>query len=215
MTGGKGRHDNGTGRICIFICRNSPESRGGIGNAYLESCTQEKVYFIAGPEFGQYAGLSCIIEKALYGLRSSGLCFHEKLSKVLCKFGFEWSRVDLDLWMHDANDKWEYIVIYVDDIIIAMKELKKFFNDLQGPNVGFTMKGLGKPTYHLGADFFHDDDGTLCFGAQTYSKRLCANYGSLYGEQPKSVFCHSIMKTIMNLTIPPFVAQMTLPSFKL
>ena len=56
--------------------------QGDIGNAYLESYTQEKVYFIAGPEFGQYAGQSCIIEKALYGLRSSGLWFHEKLSKV-------------------------------------------------------------------------------------------------------------------------------------
>ena len=71
--------------------------QGDIGNAYLESYTQEKVYFIAGPELSQYAGQSCIIEKALYGLRSSGLCFHEELSKELCKFGFEWSRVDLDL----------------------------------------------------------------------------------------------------------------------
>ena len=43
-----------------------------ISNVYLESYTQEKVYFIAGPEFGQYAGQSCIIKKALYGLRSSG-----------------------------------------------------------------------------------------------------------------------------------------------
>ena len=26
--------------------------QGDIGNTYLKSCTQEKVYFIAGPEFG-------------------------------------------------------------------------------------------------------------------------------------------------------------------
>ena len=161
--------------------------QGDISNVYLGSYILEKVYFIAGPEFGQYAGQSCIIKKALYGLRSSGLCFHEKLSKVLCKFGFEQCRVDLDLWMCDANNKWEYIVVYVDDIIVTMKELQKFF-DLQGPNVGFTKNGIGKPTYHLGADFFRDDDGTLCFGAQMYSKRLCAIFGSLYGEQLKSVF---------------------------
>ena len=65
--------------------------QGDIGNAYLESYTPEKVYFIAGPEFSQYAAQSCIIEKALYGLRSSGLHFHETLLKILCKFGFEWS----------------------------------------------------------------------------------------------------------------------------
>ena len=41
---------------------------GDIGNAYLESYTHEKVYFIAGPEFAHYDGHSFIIDKALYGL---------------------------------------------------------------------------------------------------------------------------------------------------
>ena len=47
--------------------------QGDIGNAYLESYTQEKVYFVAGPEFGQETGHTFIIDKALYGLCSSGL----------------------------------------------------------------------------------------------------------------------------------------------
>ena len=42
--------------------------QGDISNAYLESCTKEKVYFIARPEFGQNAGHTFTIEKALYGL---------------------------------------------------------------------------------------------------------------------------------------------------
>ena len=28
----------------------------------------------------------------------------------------------------------------------------------------------------------------LCMGTQTYAKRLCATFESLYGEQPKTVF---------------------------
>ena len=43
-----------------------------IGNAYLEAETQEKVYIIAGPEFGELEGHMLIIFKALYGLRTSG-----------------------------------------------------------------------------------------------------------------------------------------------
>ena len=62
--------------------------QGDIGNAYLKSYTQEKVYFIVGPEFGQDAGRTFIIDKALYRLCSSGLCFHERLSKVLHTFEF-------------------------------------------------------------------------------------------------------------------------------
>ena len=42
-----------------------------IGNAYLELYTSEKVYIIAGPEFGDREGHMLVIIKALYGLKSS------------------------------------------------------------------------------------------------------------------------------------------------
>ena len=162
--------------------------QGDIGNAYLESFTQEKVYFITGPEFGPLAGHTLIIEMTLYGLRSSGLCFHERLSSVLHKYEFHQSRVDPDLWTHDGGSVWEYVVVYVDDIIVAMKNAQEFFDELQGPNVGFKMKGISKPSYHLGAEFYHDDDSTLCYSSQTYAKCLCASFELLFGEQPKMYF---------------------------
>ena len=34
-------------------------------------------------------------------------------------------------------------MVYVDDIIVVMKDAQAFFDELQGPNVGFTMKGFG------------------------------------------------------------------------
>ena len=56
-----------------------------IGNAYLESYTTEKVCIIAGPEFGKYDGHTMIIQKAQYGLKSSGKCWHDRLHDVLRK----------------------------------------------------------------------------------------------------------------------------------
>ena len=90
--------------------------------------------------------------------------------------------------MHDAGNVWEYVVVYVDDIIVAMRDAQGFFNELQGLKIGFTMKGVGKPTYHLGVDFFCNKDGTLCLGSQTYAKHLCLSFALLYGEEPKLVF---------------------------
>ena len=45
-------------RIVIFLAELNGLNlmQGDVGNAYLESYTQEKVYFIAGPEFGHHAG---------------------------------------------------------------------------------------------------------------------------------------------------------------
>ena len=177
-------------RIIIFLAELNGLKlmQGDIGNAYLESYTQEKVYFVARPKFGQKSGHTFIIEKALYGLHSRGLRVHEKLSSVLRGFHFECSYINPDVWLCDAGDVWEYIVIFVDDIIIAMKDPQVFFDELQGPSVGFTMKGDSVLTYHLDADFFCDDDGTLCLSAQTYSKRLVDLLELLYGEPPKTMF---------------------------
>ena len=62
-------------RIVVFLAKLNGLQlmQGDIGSAYLESYTQEKVYFIAGPEFGHLSGHTFIIDKALYGLHSSGL----------------------------------------------------------------------------------------------------------------------------------------------
>jgi hypothetical protein len=53
-----------------------------IGNAYLKAETSEKVFIIAGPEFGELEGHTLVIFKALYGLRSSGLRWSKKFSSM-------------------------------------------------------------------------------------------------------------------------------------
>jgi len=92
-----------------------------IGNAYLESCTQEKVHIVAGPEFGDQQGHTLVIRKALYGLKNSGLRWHEPLSKALRDMGFIPSKAERDIWMRDCGDHYKYIAVYVDDLLIASK----------------------------------------------------------------------------------------------
>ena len=74
-----------------------------VGNAYLEAYTKEKVYFIAGPEFGELEGCTLVINKALYGLRSGGARLHDRMAAP-CKN-------DEDLWLRDAGDCYEYICV--------------------------------------------------------------------------------------------------------
>ena len=45
---------------------------GDVTNAYPHASTNERVYAIAGPEFGSHEGRIILIEKALYGLKTSG-----------------------------------------------------------------------------------------------------------------------------------------------
>ena len=60
-------------RIMLFLAEiNQLETWAtDIGNAYLEAETAERVYIIAGPEFGEREGSILIVFKSLYGLHSS------------------------------------------------------------------------------------------------------------------------------------------------
>ena len=157
-----------------------------VGNAYLEAKTSEKVCFIAGPEFGDLAGHTFVIFKALYGLRSSGSRYHEKFADTLTGLGFKPSYADPDVWIRDAGGFYEYVCVYVDDLLVAMKNPQAFMDLLQSAPHNYKLKGVGDPRYHLGGDFFRDPDGCLCYSAQTYVKRLIVNYTQMFGEPPKS-----------------------------
>ena len=54
-----------------------------VGNAYLNGRMQEKVYFIAGPEFGDKEEQVLVLVRALYGLRSSSARWWEHLAEKL------------------------------------------------------------------------------------------------------------------------------------
>jgi hypothetical protein len=49
----------------------------------------------------------------------------------------------------------------------------------------YKLKGVDKPTYHLGGDFIKDKDGTLRWGVGTYYKKLIQEYERMFGQKPK------------------------------
>ena len=158
---------------------------GDIGNAYLEAYTKEKVCFRAGPEFGALEGHLFIIDKALYGLRTSGARFHAKFADTLRALGFKPTYADPDVWYRDAGSCYEYVVVYVDDIFTALKNPQEFYDKIRQDPWKYKLKNVEEPKYHLGGDFFRDRDGTYCYGAQTYVKRLVENYKMMFGEPPR------------------------------
>ena len=155
-----------------------------VGNAYLESVTEEKVCFIAGPEFGKLEGHTMVIHKAQYGLRSSGKRWHEKLHDILKDMGFTPSKSEEDIWMRPKGDHYEYIAVYVDDLMIASKEPEAIIEALTGKHK-LKLKGTGPTEFHLGCDYFRDDDGTLCMAPRKYIDKLTQNYERMFGEKPQ------------------------------
>ena len=60
-----------------------------IENAYLTVSCREKVWLKGAIEFGDMADEILIVEKALYGLKSSGAAFRSFLAETFDKRGFK------------------------------------------------------------------------------------------------------------------------------
>ena len=134
-----------------------------------------------------------IIVEALYGLCLSGLCFHKKLVDTAKAMDFSQSYGDPDVWMHapttsDSLVHNDYDVVSIDNLFAAMNDPQHFFDALQTHPWNCKLKEIGKPCYHLGANFFHDANGTLYMGTQTYAKHLLSNNKKLFGDLLHPVF---------------------------
>ena len=172
-------------RMCILLAELNKLKimAGDVGNAYLEAKTKEKIYVIAGPEFGELQGTIMLMNKALYGLKTSGARYREHFADYLRDKGWIQSRADPDIWMKDKQTHWEYICTYVDDLLVMSKDPKSILDDFQKT---FKMKGVGPPTYHLGADFIRRKDGRLSWGSKTYIKKIIDQYERLFPNEPLS-----------------------------
>jgi len=146
-----------------------------VGNACLEALSLEKNYIIAGPEFGELEGHALVIHKALYGLRTSGLRWHEAFADCLCDMGFEPSKAEPDIWMRRNGDVYEHVAAHVDDLAIAAKDPKEI-TDILCKKHGFKLKGTGPIGFHLGCGFYHNEDGELCVSPKRYIEKMADTY---------------------------------------
>ena len=132
-----------------------------IGNAYLEALTSEEVCIRAGLEFGDLEGHLLIIYKALYRLKTSGKEFGQLLQECLLEIGFVPSLAEAFIYVRKCDDHYKYIVTYVDDLAIIMKDPQSLIDQLTAASYNFKLKGSGSLNFHLGCGFSCDNDGTL------------------------------------------------------
>lgn len=104
-----------------------------IQNAYLTADCREKIWTVAGPEFGSEAGTIFIVKKALYGLNSAGAAFSRSLlADTLIDIGYKPTKADPDVWLRPAVkvsgfEYYELVLCYVDDILCMSATPKQLF----------------------------------------------------------------------------------------
>ena len=161
-------------RLVIFLAKlNNLEVWGAdIGNAYLEAKTKEKLYVVAGPEFEELEGHILVIYKALYRLKSSGLRGSQKIHDIMLDMGFSPCKADPCVWLRKAKcaTKYEYVAIYVDDLLIACDCASDFIHTLKRKH-NLKFEGDEPLKYHLGCDYHMDQMAPLLHNPKSTSPR--------------------------------------------
>lgn len=131
-----------------------------IGNAYLNAKPLENCHVTINDDmlFGPSArGKTAIISRALYGMKSSGNAWRLHFANILDKvLGFKQCYADNDVWYKpaikpDGTKYYQYICIYVDDILIASHIPKEIMSKI-GEHFELKPGSVGSPSMYLGTD---------------------------------------------------------------
>ena len=140
-----------------------------IGNAYLNAPCREKIWTLAGSEFGSEKGLVMIVTRALYGLKTSGASWRAMFSQSLRDLGFVPTKSDPDVYIRPATkpcgfEYYEMMLVYVDDILHLSHDTSKVEAQLKA---AYRLKdgSSGVPERYLGANIKrYNVDGDILYG---------------------------------------------------
>jgi len=126
---------------------------------------------------GANSGLFCRLRKALYGLKQAPRAWHSTLAAALEQFGFVEGEADPGLWFRGEGEHRVWVVVYVDDLLIAgeLSKVQRVKQELLGQ---FQGKDMGEVGVFVGLKIERDRDArTLHISQPAHAQQLVEKVG--------------------------------------
>jgi hypothetical protein len=108
--------------MSLDVSRNWSLHQLDVQNAFLHGILEEKLY-MKQPSGYHSPTYVCKFDKVLYGLKQAPRAWYSLLSFKLIQLGFRASKADTPLFILNQGKLQMYVLIYVDDIIVASSSL--------------------------------------------------------------------------------------------
>lgn len=133
--------------------------------AFLHGSLEEEIY-MSQPEGFVEKGKEdkvCLLQKSLYGLKQAPRQWNRKFDSFMKGNGFSISLYDLCVYIKGDNIlNMVYLLLYVDDMLVASKDMVEIQKLKRSLTVEFEMKDLGAANRILGMYIIRDrEKGTL------------------------------------------------------
>jgi hypothetical protein len=116
------------------------------------------------------------LDKALYGLKQAPHAWYARLCGKLTRLGFVASKADTSLFFYHKRCYTLFVIVYVDDIIVASSSKEATDALLRDLQAEFALKDLGDLHYFLGIEVKRAENGLL-LSQQRYASELLAKAG--------------------------------------
>jgi hypothetical protein len=128
-----------------------------IKTAFLNGELEEQVYMKQPPGYEEGGpNKVCHLKKTLYGLKQAPRAWHLKLKEELHKLGAQVSDADPGLYIHHGKDAIVYMIIWVDDILMASKSMAAINAVKKSLMTTFDARDLGDAKFFVGLSIERD-----------------------------------------------------------
>ncbi|CAI7855134.1 unnamed protein product [Closterium sp. NIES-53] len=156
-----------------------------VKTAFLYGVVDEEIYMKQPEGYDDGSGRVCRLNKAIYGLKRAPRCWYARLVEALEALGFKVSGCDESLFMTEGEEEKEFLLVYVDDILLFSPSLERI-KEVQGKlKETFQCKALGPVGYYLG---LHVERNEVKGWLRLHQHKYLAAMGEKYGlEEGRSV----------------------------
>lgn len=139
-------------RIFLAICNNLNFRihQLDVCSAFLNGEIDDDVYILLPKGFNTDTGKFAKLRKSLYGLRSSPKNWYKKFNDLMMTLNFVRSQNEYCIYYKISGCSKIFVLIYVDDLLIAGSDEKEVDDLKVTLNQHFKMKDLGGISYFLG-----------------------------------------------------------------
>ncbi|UYV68769.1 hypothetical protein LAZ67_6000770 [Cordylochernes scorpioides] len=118
----------------------------------------------------------CKLKKAIYGLKQAGRSWNTKIASTLIKNNFKQSIVDPCLFTKNEENHPIYLILYVDDMLLASDSEIIIQNTVKTLEKEFEIKNLGDPTQFIGIEISRNREGELLLSQKNKIQELVERY---------------------------------------
>ena len=119
----------------------------------------------------------CLLRKSLYGLKQSPRQWNRRFDEYVIKLGLKRSKFDPCIYFREKNSNILYLLLYVDDILIASKSMQEIQHLKLQLKKEFEMKDMGAASRILGMDIIRDrGKRLLCLNQSSYIKKVLETF---------------------------------------